>query len=518
MRRRKLPEWRALLPSNDQPNPPAVEIQKLSWNHRQRSTYYMLLFSLFMIYFRLNQQRPALLPLVLEGYDVPLEILATYTNKTACTLTIVIAEPSLPLLPSNDMAYVNSLESTAEYAPPGSCFVIQTSGCALRKIVDEKNVHPATVVKGGKILSSKHADKNNNYTSWNTRQLVSTSIHSRSGPHLTEWIDSGRVRLTILNHTTYNFQCDSYNVNALWMNSHYYTHEFLEQDSDTLLFIQRDSFLCRPFDVDKWKQFAYVGGPWMRGWGRLGIGTVRSFWRRGRGGFHVVDGLREEKNGSYSVNQWKEYWQSERGKTCSVEQGLENCTIREHPPNFPDAKLHKKIYGMVGNGGLSLRSRTWMLRAIHICPYPPYAALPINLKENAICTAHDGMRLQEDVYFSAILGAIGAPLPTALEAQLFVQDEPWTDELVPTRDVLEETVSRLFGEDETDRHVLEQEGIKSFRSVGYHKCWEPANCPCKEECKYSTVEEEITGSRLLWWIWGVLVRLWLWVEDAVLIR
>lgn len=266
------------------------------------------------------------------------------------------------------------------------------------------------------------------------------------------------------------------------------------------------------------------------------MSTAREFWHRKKG-FRIADeedagvqkgALRKGKrhDRSYNIHDWKEYWQSENGKTCSIEHDLRNCMILDHPRQFPtdypsyEAHHNKLTSGMVGNGGLSLRSRTWMLRAIHICPYPKYAQLPADITSRAICTAHDGMRLQEDVYFSSILGAIGAPLPTPLEAQLFFQDEPWSDGLVSDMATWNETVTRLFGMEHVhiDYYLEQEQSMKSFVSVAYHKCWEPTNCPMKETCKYSTVEEENFCLRLLWWLWTVLVSVWLRVEHTFLLR
>lgn len=206
--------------------------------------------------------------------NTPREIPAVYTNSfSPCTLTVVIAEPSLPLLPPSDTAYASSLESTAEFAPPGSCLVIQTSGCRLRDYVREHDVHPAAVIRrnGNMHVLATDADKND-YSTRTTRELVSQSIRYRSGPHLSRWIDTGRVRLTLLNHTRYTHSsCDSYDVNAMWMSSRYYVDEFIEEDSDLVLFIQRDSFLCRKLlNLEEWRQFAYVGGPLDEGLGEVG--------------------------------------------------------------------------------------------------------------------------------------------------------------------------------------------------------------------------------------------------------
>jgi hypothetical protein len=78
--------------------------------------------------------------------------------------------------------------------------------------------------------------------------------------------------------------------------------------------------------------------------------------------------------------------------------------------------------------------------------------------------AHDGMRLQEDVYFSSILGAIGAPLPTPLEAQLFCQDEPWSDGLIPDMAAWNETVTCLFGKEHinNDYSLEQKKSMKLF--------------------------------------------------------
>ena len=45
------------------------------------------------------------------------------------------------------------------------------------------------------------------------------------------------------------------------MNVNFWTDEFIEDvDSDTVLIIQDDAVLCHKFDVQNWKEFAFVGG------------------------------------------------------------------------------------------------------------------------------------------------------------------------------------------------------------------------------------------------------------------
>lgn len=82
--------------------------------------------------------------------------------------------------------------------------------------------------------------------------------------------------------------------------------------------------------------------------------------------------------------------------------------IALHPHRCPSE-------GVVGNSGLSLRRRSWMLRAIHTCP-SKHAGLPISRGKGCYC-AHDRQPVDclEDQYLAGVLNGIGAPLPSASE-------------------------------------------------------------------------------------------------------
>mmetsp|Transcript_46626 Transcript_46626/g.77097 ORF Transcript_46626/g.77097 Transcript_46626/m.77097 type:complete len:362 (+) Transcript_46626:243-1328(+) len=77
--------------------------------------------------------------------------------------------------------------------------------------------------------------------------------------------------------------------------------------------------------------------------------------------------------------------------------------------------------GRVGNSGLSIRKRSWMLKAISACP-SPYAGTE-GSKRHTICRFRPEnpwkQYTEEDVYFAAVLHALKAPLPSVHEASRF---------------------------------------------------------------------------------------------------
>ncbi len=95
-------------------------------------------------------------------------------------------------------------------------------------------------------------------------------------------------------------------------------------------------------------------------------------------------------------------------------QDILNEWRRNQPPPLNLDKFCSRGYSPGFNGGISLRNKTWLLRAIDACPHEKLSGIPVSgrscvVRQEAI----------EDEYFSIILHALGAPMPTAYEAALF---------------------------------------------------------------------------------------------------
>eukprot|EP01083_Nonionella_stella_P102713 292387_1 len=90
----------------------------------------------------------------------------------------------------------------------------------------------------------------------------------------------------------------------------------------------------------------------------------------------------------------------------------------------------------MGNGGLSLRSRKAIRKAIQDCPSREWSGLHLssteeqNENENSSSCSIHGTNINEDVYFGTVLRATGALLPTALEAALFSVEIVWPEESI----------------------------------------------------------------------------------------
>ena len=95
----------------------------------------------------------------------------------------------------------------------------------------------------------------------------------------------------------------------------------------------------------------------------------------------------------------KQYWDLWHGKTWYQPSFFRDVCSEGRAP--------------VGNGGFSLRSRKWMIRAIQTCPSP------YTTHTSDTCTLPHDIDYPEDLYFATVLNGINAPMPNAIEASLF---------------------------------------------------------------------------------------------------
>jgi len=303
---------------------------------------------------------------------------STKIASNGCSLTVTLTDPRLPSHGYNDPVWF-SLESMASYVPY-ACVVIHTASC---QIIKQTSNMPSVPTKLHQI------------------EVAAQSVYERSLPLFRRMMEGGRVRISVLEKGKYNIKsCDKWDISAVNMNVHFWKDEFIEGvDSDMILVMQSDAVLCHHLDIDLWKHFAYVGGPWKPDLFSGGCVEMRRIWK------------------SYAP-------------LCNLQN--------------PDVDLPHLCTpghgGLVGNGGLSIRNKQWMIKAIETCP-TEYSGMD--------AYQHFGHQA-EDVYFSTVLNGIQAPMPTAFEASLFAVEPLFPEQTLEahfslTTDEILDTVRRLWG-------------------------------------------------------------------------
>jgi len=261
-------------------------------------------------------------------------------------------------------------------------------------------------------------------------------------------IESGNVRMVPLDHLKYNLKsCQNfYNPSFAWMHHRYWRDEFIAQDSDMVLSIQNDSVLCHKFNPNLWRDMAFVGAVWppranMHNNPEPKIGCCRFF---------------ETK-----WNEWNKW---------SVHDDIQ--------PYPDDLCTFDNGIAPLGNGGLTIRSRKWLIKAIEYCPHPTYSGFDKAYLHNTKCMVPQPAIPAEDVYFGLILKGLRAPLPTGFESALF------SVEMIFAEKVLEyysTPSNRAEGEQELENMVVKRWGadqLELFRNmrkegqtipIGFHK-------------------------------------------------
>ena len=308
-------------------------------------------------------------------------------------------------------------------------------------------------------------------TSQQRKNLVAQYIYDRSLPLFRRMMERGLVRINILDSDKYGTKCSNFgNGNSIYLNIHFWLDEFIEGvDSNMILTIQQDSVLCHYFDIDLWKHFDYVGAPWAQ-W----------IWNCGA--------MRE---------RWNEY-----APKCN---GLENYRADESM-SLICTPGHG---GLQGNGGLSLRNRDWMVEAIRRCP-TEYSGMELYQKFGEI---------NEDIFFSIVLNALNATMPSAIEASLFAVESIFLEQLpnqpghiddfFPLDKVeIMDTIQRLWGNDTgmqlyNRMHRLDSKNESALAGTSYtiplafHQPWvgiaySSCGFPSKNnrECRHSYISSQ----------------------------
>jgi len=142
------------------------------------------------------------------------------------------------------------------------------------------------------------------------------------------------------------------------------------------------------------------------------------------------------------------------------------------PSPFPDVCSYGRA--PAGNGGFSLRSRKWMIKAINTCP-SPYTAISSISTTTTSCNLPN-VDYPEDLYFATVLNGINAPMPNAIEAALFAVEMIFLEtamQYYPTNNNMKDDIikQRLIKQDyDLYRSVVVNDSTITV-PIGMHKPW-----------------------------------------------
>lgn len=370
----------------------------------------------------------------------PSNLTFTYAEdvqERGCPLTVVFMDPRLPVLPAASPAFF-SLESVAAYAEE-SCVLLLTASCEVREL----------------LLADEHDEE---ITEEISRLVALEMIYNNSLPLFRQMADRGQVRVGFPNHEKYKLKSASnfYNPSSALQNVHFWQDEFTAADSDFVLVIQDDAVLCHRLDANLWREFAYVGGVWPQKSNPLSPVPLEG----------MCIGM---------PNRWRSWTLPQRRWTKQLERSGEAKDALRPPfepleMEFP--RICQDDIGPIGNGGLSLRSRKWLIAAINACPHIERSG--IDFERTALaCKVIDDVN--EDFYFGTVLQGLRAPLPTAFEAALFSTEMLWPEEVLDLYGELGEEerellVAKRWGKSKLPRY-LEMQGGEFTVPLGMHKPW-----------------------------------------------
>jgi hypothetical protein len=313
----------------------------------------------------------------------PYTLISTYAAYVKdCSITVVIMDDKLSR-PQYDYGKGQPLwfmlESIGVFAPKDACVLLMTSDCAMKSYLGES--------------ADDEAVKNE----------IAKGIYEQSLPLFRKTIESGRVRLSFLNHDKYHVpRCSDFgSSNNALLHHDFWMDEFEDRDSNHVMIIDQHSVLCYPLIAEHMTEFAHVGSVWPKSHNPL----QRDF----------LEGPCQEMPRFW--HSWTRPQRRHKGEHGST------MPLREKLPEVCDGNR-----APVGSGGLSLRDRRWMRRAIETCPHVAYSGLdPENADHFLPCKVFD--EVNEDVYFATVLQGMDAPLPNAYLASLFAAEALWPEEV-----------------------------------------------------------------------------------------
>lgn len=197
------------------------------------------------------------------------------------------------------------------------------------------------------------------------------------------------------------------------MNRKYWDEEFLSVDSDMVLIHQDGASICYPLtDLETFRSKALVGSLWSHDATPL-----------------ITEPLEGACRGM--AVRWKTWLRPQR--RWQIQQKNPDLAVKQHPAPKPRQLLSEDFpaicehgRGPVGHGGLSLRSRKWMIQAIETCPHITHSGLKVE-EEPFACKVFE--EVSHDLYFATVFTGIAAPLPTVLEASLFATQALWPEQV-----------------------------------------------------------------------------------------
>jgi hypothetical protein len=316
------------------------------------------------------------------------------SNVTDCSLTVLFMDPRLgdPSYGPGQAAWF-ALESVAALAEH-ACVLLLTSSCAMKEQLEAQRHEE---------VSERQAE-----------EAVKHAVYSKSLPLFREMILQGRVRLSILDTAKYHLKScrDFGNPTAAFVNIDFWRDEFLQGvDSDLVLMMQDDAVLCTSLhdNLADYKQYAYVGGVWPPKASKLHPDPPE-------GMCISMAGL--WKSWTLPQRRWEMF---QKGMTNKPATEPDELLETQFPAVCADGK------GPVGNGGFSLRSREWMVKAITTCPQVKFSGVDTTGANTALaCRVLDSV--DEDLYFSVVLRGLHAPMPSAVEAALFSVEMMWPED------------------------------------------------------------------------------------------
>jgi hypothetical protein len=187
------------------------------------------------------------------------------------------------------------------------------------------------------------------------------------------------------------------------------------------MIFQDDSVLCYPLVVGPLAEYAFVASVWPKVNNPLVPESLEGPCREMPASWH-----------SWLRPQRRVKLQLVEGEAKTVEEGR-RASESDHVTYLNEEFPHVCENGRapVGSGGLSLRSRRWMIKAIETCPHVKYSGM--NVEDNndhqiILCKVFDPVK--EDYYFATILQGINAPLPSPYVATLFASEAFWPNQVL----------------------------------------------------------------------------------------
>jgi hypothetical protein len=247
------------------------------------------------------------------------------------------------------------------------------------------------------------------------------------------------------------------NPSRALMNIHLWKDELI--DNDRVLIMENDSVFCSTEDIlhdvlAQWESYAYLGAPWP---------------------------IPSQDTCHDMSKQWHVWVQNDlKGENISSEQHKQRRNKNSLPngkdmqqleSQFPDLCESGKGPGPVGRGGLSLRSREWMIRAIETCPHLLYSGIDVTSQKHAACHVKD-TAIDEGFYFSVVLRGLRAPLPHAVPASLFAFESVWPEDAAQAYGDPDQHVSSGGNHHLYSHPVIHWKKRRVTVSYGVHKAWD----------------------------------------------